>query len=83
MHALRRVYPNALIVLTTTILQHDPAWDRAIDEVCDTMADPRVRHFMYLRNSTATPGHPRISEQREMAMELTSYLRSFGPELWR
>lgn len=82
-HALRRVYPNALIVLTTTILQHDPAWDRAIDEVCDTMADPRVRHFMYLRNSTATPGHPRISEQREMAMELTSYLRSFGPELWR
>lgn len=82
-HALRRVYPNALIVLTTTILQHDPAWDRAIDEVCDTMADPRVRHFMYLRNGTATPGHPRISEQREMAMELTSYLRSFGPELWR
>lgn len=82
-HALRRVYPNALIVLTTTILQHDPAWDCAIDEVCDTMADPRVRHFMYLRNGTATPGHPRISEQREMAMELTSYLRSFGPELWR
>lgn len=71
------------IVLATTILRHDPAWDRAIDEVCEAVADPNVRHFMYLRNGTATDGHPRISEHREMAMELTSYLRSFGPALWR
>lgn len=82
-HALRAKYPHALIVLTTTILQHDPAWDRAIDDVCETVADPRVKHFMYLRNGAATPGHPRVGEQREMAMELTSYLRSFGPDLWR
>lgn len=82
-HALRAAYPNALIVLTTTILRHSPAWDRAIDQVCEMVADPRVRHFMYLRNGTATPGHPRIGEQQEMAMELTSYLRSFGPGLWR
>lgn len=81
--ALRGKYPNALIVLATTILRHDPAWDRAIDEVCEAVADPNVRHFMYLRNGTATDGHPRISEHREMAMELTSYLRSFGPALWR
>ena len=82
-HALRAKYPHALIVLTTTILQHDPAWDRAIDEVCETVAYQRVKHFMYLRNGAATPGHPRVGEQREMAMELTSYLRSFGPDLWR
>lgn len=30
---IRGLYPNALIICGTTILMHDEAWDRAIDEV--------------------------------------------------
>ena len=29
---LREIYPNAVLVLATTILNHDSGWDRAIDE---------------------------------------------------
>ena len=80
--ALRATYPEALIVLTTTIMQHDAAWDRAIDEVCHAAADPKVTHLLYSRNGSGTPGHPRIAEQREMGHELADYLASFGPSLW-
>ena len=85
-HALRGKYPHALIVLATTVLIHDPSWDRAIDEVCHTVndeGDDRVQHFLYSRNAAATPGHPRVAEQQEMADELTAYLESFGPDLWK
>lgn len=47
-HALREKYPKALIVLTTTIVRHDAAWDRAISEVCDklrTEGEFHVKHF--------------------------------------
>ena len=84
-HALRGKYPHALIVLATTLLIHDPAWDRAIEEVCQRVnaeGDDRVKHFLYSRNGSATPGHPRVAEQEEMAAELTTYLESFGPDLW-
>lgn len=84
-HALREWYPHALMVLTTSLLIHDPAWDRAIEEVCrkvNAEGDDRVKHFLYSRNGTATPGHPRVVEQEEMAAELTAYLESFGPGLW-
>lgn len=85
-HALRGKYPHALIVLATTVLIHDPSWDRAIDEVCHTVndeGDDRVQHFLYSRNAAATPGHPRVAEQQAMADELTAYLESFGPDLWK
>lgn len=80
--ALRDRYPSAHIVCTTTALQHDAAWDRAIDEVCRTFGDPKVTHFLYSRNGSATPGHPRIAEHEEMARELTAYLEGFGDALW-
>ncbi|MDC1886629.1 hypothetical protein POZ29_21675, partial [Bacteroides uniformis] len=73
-------------VLATTVLIHDPSWDRAIDEVCHTVndeGDDRVQHFLYSRNAAATPGHPRVAEQQAMADELTAYLESFGPDLWK
>lgn len=63
-------------------MQHDTAWDRAIDEVCRAAADPKVTHLLYSRNGSGTPGHPRISEQREMGRELAAYLASFGPTVW-
>lgn len=79
---LRDRYPDAHIVCTTTVLQHDAAWDRAIDEVCRAFGDPKVTHFLYSRNGLATPGHPRIAEHEEMARELTAYLEGFGDGLW-
>lgn len=80
--ALRERYPAALIVCATTVLRHDEAWDRAIDEVCCGIGDPKVTHFTYSRNGSATPGHPRIAEHEEMARELTAYLEGFGDDLW-
>lgn len=85
-HALREKYPKALIVLTTTIVRHDAAWDRAIGEVCDklrTEGEFHVKHFLYSRNGCGTDGHPRVPEDEQMAAELTAYLESFGPDLWQ
>lgn len=81
-HALRAQYPDAHIVCTTTVLEHDANWDRAIDEVVAECNDPQVTHFAYSRAGTGTPGHPRIAEDEEMARELCAYLESFGAELW-
>lgn len=64
---LRRKYPNALIVLTTTILGHDKEWDQAIDDVCKNMQDDKVVHFLYTNNGCGTKGHIRKSEAIVMA----------------
>ncbi len=76
---LRGLYPDAVIVCATTLLMHDPSWDKAIDEVVKkiTAEDQTagVYHFMYKRNGAATPGHPRIAEHNEMAAELAEFLR--------
>jgi hypothetical protein len=73
-------YPRTHIVLTTTILEHHPNWDRAIQEVCDELEDPRVSHFLYQRNGKGTKGHIRIQEAEEMAGELAAYLEPLWPE---
>lgn len=73
---IREQYPEAWIVCITTLLEHDPAWDKSIDEVCWEMHDEKIRHFMFRRNGTGTPGHLRISEAEEMAEELTTYIES-------
>ena len=72
---LMGLYPSAQIILATTILMHDVAWDRAIDEVCERIASGRVHHFLYKRNGTGTPGHIRIPEAEEMSEELAGYIR--------
>ncbi|MCD7884258.1 MAG: GDSL-type esterase/lipase family protein [Lachnospiraceae bacterium] len=73
---LRSIYPEAEIVLATTILQHDPGWDRAIEEVCQTLDDLQVHHFLYEKNGAGTPGHIRIPEAERMAEELAAFLES-------
>ncbi|MCR5584084.1 MAG: electron transporter RnfD [Lachnospiraceae bacterium] len=75
---IRKRRPDADIVLTTTILGHDPAWDRAIDEVCNKMRakDTKIHHFMYTNNGCGTPGHIRKPEAEVMAQELKSFLLS-------
>lgn len=79
---LRQTYPDALIVAATTIMEHGMAWDCAIDEAVRRLADPRIVHFLYSRNGSGTPGHPRIPEDMQMAMELTQFLEGFGEGLW-
>ena len=82
---LKGVYPKALFVLTTTLLCHHPAWDEALSDITERAggAENRVYHLHYRRAGIATPGHPRVSEQSEMARELTAFLASFGKSLWQ
>ena len=61
--------PEAWIVCCTTVLQHDKSWDDAIDRVVNSVKDEKISHFLFSRNGVATPGHPRIPEQFEMAQE--------------
>lgn len=79
---LREIYPDAAIILTTTILKHDESWDRAIEEVCQSLQDSRVHHFYYTNNGTGTPGHVRIPEAERMTRELGDYIESLGGDIW-
>lgn len=81
--SLRSVYPQAHIVCATTVLQHDPAWDRAIEEAVQTTGDDHISHLVYSRNGSATPGHPRIAEHEEMAAELVNHIESLGSSIWQ
>ena len=79
---LREKYPRAHIVCTTTILGHDPAWDRAIDECVKATGDGRIHHFLYSKNGCGTPGHIRGSEAAVMARELADFVNSL-PDVWK
>lgn len=81
---LRGKYPKAQIILTTTILGHDKAWDQAIDQVCRELAqeDGRVHHFLYSLNGEGTSGHIRRPEAEKMAEEMQDFLKSLGEEIW-
>ena len=78
---LREKYPCAYIVCTTTILGHDAAWDRAIDECVKAMEDARIHHFLYSKNGCGTPGHIRGSEAAVMARELADFVEKL-PGVW-
>lgn len=80
---IRSKYLGAFIVLTTTILNHHPAWDRAIGLVCRDIDDAKIVHFLYSLNGRGTPGHVRIPEAEQMAFELSIFLRGFGDEIWK
>lgn len=82
LRALRKQYPNALFVLITTVLCHEKCWDDALDEIKAEMNDPKIVRFLFRRNGAATPGHPRIAEEEEMAVELAGFLECFGEEIW-
>lgn len=79
---LREKYPKAQIILSTTILGHDAAWDRAIDEVCKGLGDPAVHHFLYSKNGCGTSGHVRRPEAEQMAREMKEFLDGLGEKIW-
>lgn len=84
-NSIRSHAPKATVVLALTVLNHDPAWDEALEEIKDKMGGEknRVYHFVYSRCGKATPGHPRNAEQQEMAVELTDFLNSLPQDTWK
>ncbi len=79
---LRGVYPDARIVCCTTLLEHGAAWDDAIGKAVCALGDDRVTQYRFRRNGAATPGHLRIPEAEEMAIELAAYLESLSIAGW-
>ena len=80
---LRAQYPDAQIVCCTTVLMHDANWDKSIGQVVAELADEKITQFQYKRNGAATPGHPRIPEDEEMATELAAYIETLPVENWK
>lgn len=82
---LRGHYPKAEIVLTTTILNHEENWDRAIDAVAKKLQekDKKIHHFLYTKNGCGTHGHIRIPEAEKMADELSAFINSLGEDIWK
>lgn len=79
---IREKYPRAVIILATTILQHDRHWDDAIEDICRSIGDPKIYHFLYRKNGCGTPGHIRIPEAEQMALELSEFIESLGDHIW-
>lgn len=73
---LREKYPKTAIILMTTILNHDEAWDNAIDDVYKELSekDKDIYHFYFKKNGKGTHGHIRANEADEMANELTAFI---------
>lgn len=71
---LKEHYGNVKFLLVTTVLMHDPRWDEVLDEIKAELGD-FVYRYRYRRNGAATPGHPRITEQNEMALELSQFIK--------
>lgn len=80
--SLRRSYPRAWIVLTTTILYHHPSWDRSIGKVCAEINDPKIVHFLFKETGRGTPGHVRAPEAMNMALELAGFIESLSVQVW-
>lgn len=72
---LKERYGNVKFLLVTTVLMHDPRWDEVLDEIKEELGD-FVYRYRYRRNGAATPGHPRITEQTEMGLELEQFIKA-------
>ena len=78
---IRKAYPKAYILCTTTVMMHSPEWDTAIAEVVDALGVGKVRQFLYTGNGAVTPGHVRRCEAAVMAQELAAYIEAL-PNVW-
>ena len=77
----KRYGAQVRVIMILTVLMHDPRWDTYLDEIEAELGDETVRHYRFRRCGQATPGHPRMTEQVEMAEELNTYIRDwFGIE---
>lgn len=77
----RRYGKQVRVIMLLTVLMHEPRWDTYLDEIEAELGDETVRHYRFRRCGKATPGHPRLTEQTEMAEELNTFIRDwFGIE---
>jgi hypothetical protein len=60
-------------ILLLTVLMHNPLWDEVLDDVMREM-NISVSRLVFNRCGKATPGHPRATEQAEMAAELAGFI---------
>jgi hypothetical protein len=60
-------------ILLLTLLMHNPLWDEVLDDVMREMSIS-VSRLVFKRCGKATPGHPRATEQAEMAVELARFI---------
>lgn len=76
--------PKAKVIFALTVLMHDPIWDDALCDIKNRLGgeEKGFYHFTYSRCGKATPGHPRINEQIEMANELTEFMNSLPADTW-
>ena len=79
---LREKYGKKLkVLMILTVLMHDPRWDSYLDEIEQELetetGEKWAKHFTFSRCGKATPGHPRITEQYEMAYELSAEIREW------
>ena len=72
---LKERYGDVKFLLITTVLMHDPRWDEVLDEIKEELGD-FVYRYRFNRNGAATPGHPRATEQTEMAVELEQFIKA-------
>lgn len=79
---MRKVYPEAMIICCTTLLNHDKAWDKAVGDVLQKLKDKKITQYIFKRCGRGTPGHLRIQEAQEMADELAAYIENIGIEGW-
>lgn len=79
---LRNRYPDAHIICCTTLLCHDKSWDASIGQAVHELEDKRITQYLFRRNGEATPGHLRIPEAKEMALELADHIESLNIEGW-
>lgn len=80
--SIRGRYKNAFIVLTTTLMKHDPSWDRAIGLVCDEINDKNIVHFLYSCNGFGGGFSNSKWCAEEMSFELSLFLKELGAEIW-
>ncbi len=76
LNTLRDKHKGAKFVLILTVLGHDKTWDEALEEIVEEVNSPDVTHFMFRRTGCGTCGHPRATEQEEMAGELYEYFKA-------
>jgi len=71
---IRHIYPEALIILGTSILNHHENWDQSIMSVQQAIKDPGILYFTYKNNGCGTKGHVRKPEADKMADELSQFI---------
>ncbi len=79
---LREKYGDKVkFLLILTVLMHDERWDNYLDDIVEDLkgkiGEDNIKHYRFNRCGKATPGHPRISEQAEMAAELAIVVKDW------